>query len=118
MDTLNAYPFYDASRFYHNKGDISLTKNYLAKAITVDKTFELAYIDYGNILIQEDSIDKAARFFQMAIENAPANADAYYGKGITYLKQGNKELAKKLFAQALTFNNKHEKAKQEYQKLK
>ncbi|HTO15113.1 MAG TPA: tetratricopeptide repeat protein [Edaphocola sp.] len=118
LDTLNAYPLYDLSRYYHKQGDLIQTKHYLSKAIAVDKSFANAYNDYGTILMQEDSLEKAARLFQMAIENAPANADAYYGKGMTYLKKGNKELAKKFFIQALTFNGKHENAKKEYEKLK
>lgn len=118
MDSLNAYPFYDIASYYTKTGDNALAKSYFIKAIMVDKDFVNAYLDYGKILLSEDSISKADRQFQLATEVSPANADAYYYKGMIYLKKNNKALAKNFFEQALIFNGKHQEARKEYEKIK
>lgn len=118
LDTLNANPYFDMAKYYQSVGDIKLAKQYFVKAVWVDKDFEKAYLDYGKILLAEDSIDKADRQFQIATEVAPANAEAYYSKGLIYIRKGNKELARNFFEQALIFNSNHEPAKAELAKLK
>lgn len=118
LDTLNANPYFDMGKYYQSAGDVGKAKQYFIKAVMVDKDFVKAYLDYGTILLAEDSIDKADRQFQIATEVAPANAEAYYGKGLIYLKKGNKELAANFFDQALVFNNKHEGAKAAIAQLK
>ncbi len=117
LDTLNANPYFDMAKYYQSVGDIKTAKQYFVKAIWVDKDFEKAYLDYGKILLAEDSIDKADRQFQIATEVAPANAEAYYGKGLIYLRKANKDLARNFFQQALVFNGDHKGAKAELAKL-
>lgn len=118
LDTLNANPYFDMAKYYQSVGDIKMAKQYFVKAIWVDKDFEKAYLDYGKILLAEDSIDKADRQFQIATEVAPANAEAYYGKGMIYVRKGNKDLARNFFEQALIFDSHHEQAKAALAKLK
>lgn len=118
MDTLNAYPFYDIAKYYQGIGNTNGTKQYLVKAVMVDRDFVRAYLDYGNLLLKEDSLDKADRQFQIATEVAPANAEAYFGKGVVNLKKGKNDLAKQFFEQALVFNNKHEAAQKALTQLK
>lgn len=117
LDTLNANPYFDMAKYYQSVGDAKMAKQYFVKAIWVDKDFEKAYLDYGKMLLAEDSVDKADRQFQIATEVAPANAEAYYGKGLVYLRKGNKDLARNFFEQALIFNGHHERAKAELAKL-
>lgn len=117
LDTLNANPYFDMAKYYQSMGDVKMAKQYFVKAIWVDKDFEKAYLDYGKILLAEDSIDKADRQFQIATEVAPANAEAYYGKGLIYMRKGNKDLARNFFEQALIFDGHHEQAKAALAKL-
>jgi len=57
--------------------------------------------------LTQDSVSKAERQFNIAIEVAPNSAEAYYQKGLTMLKQHKKAEAKTLFNQALVFNRNH-----------
>ncbi|MNU30763.1 lipoprotein NlpI [compost metagenome] len=107
LDTLNPNPLYDAALFYQQKGDLAAAKKYFVKTIYVDKDFTDAYIQYGKILLTQDSVSKAERQFNIAIEVAPNSAEAYYQKGLTMLKQHKKAEAKTLFNQALVFNRNH-----------
>lgn len=118
LDTLNANPYFDMAKYYQSVGDVKMAKQYFVKAIWVDKDFEKAYLDYGKLLLAEDSVEKADRQFQIATEVAPANAEAYYSKGLIYIRKGNKDLARNFFEQALVFNGNHEQAKAELAKLK
>jgi tetratricopeptide (TPR) repeat protein len=118
LDTLNAFPFYDLAKFYLKNEDVKTAKMYFKKSILVDRDFVKSYLELGSILMAEDSVDKADRQFQLATEVAPANADAYYGKGLVYERRGNKELAKNFYGQALIFNPDHKDASAALEKLK
>lgn len=107
LDTLNPYPLYDAALFYQHKGDLVAAKKYFVKTIYVDKDFTDAYIQYGKILLAQDSVSKADRQFSIAIEVAPNSAEAYYQKGLVMVKQNKKAEARNMFNQALVFNRNH-----------
>lgn len=118
LDTLNAYPYYDLAKFYQRNGNTNTAKIFFKKSIMIDRDFVKSYLDLGNIFFAEDSIDKADRQFQLATEVAPANAEAYFGKGKVYQKRGNIELAKNFFGQALIFNPEHKESAAALEKLK
>lgn len=117
LDTLNAFPFYDIAKYYRSIGENNKAKQYLVKAVMVDRDFVKAYLDYGDMLMQEDSLDKADRQFQIATQVAPANAEAYYGKALVYIKKGDLALAKKFLEQTIVFNGKHAAARAALQKI-
>lgn len=117
LDTLNANPLYDAAQFYLIRGNKEAAKAYLRQTIKTDKDFALAYLDYGKILLKQDSLAKAERQFDILIDVQPNMADAYYYKGYCAMKNGKKDLAKALFNQTLTFNPKHAEAKKHLQQL-
>lgn len=117
LDTLNPNPLYDAATFYLNKGKLDIAKQYYVKTIRVDKDFTDAYIQYGKILMQQDSLEKADRQFQIAVEVAPNSAEAYYQKGLSALKQNKKAEAVTMFNQVLVFDKTNTQALAELKKL-
>jgi Tfp pilus assembly protein PilF len=56
------------------------------------------------MLLQEDSTDKASRFFSMAIQEKPDYAEAYYNRGLCYEIMGDVKKARDDYNQALVFS--------------
>lgn len=118
LDTLNAFPFYDIAKYYRSLGEDGKAKQYLVKAVMVDRDFVRAYLDYGNMLLLEDSLEKADRQFQIATQVAPANAEAYYGKALVNIRKGETALAKRFLEQTLIFDGGHAAAKTALEKIR
>ncbi|HLU16587.1 MAG TPA: tetratricopeptide repeat protein [Edaphocola sp.] len=112
LDTLNAYPIYDMAAFYLRQADTARAKQLFVKSISVDRDFLKTYIDYGHVLLAQDSVEKADRQFQIATEIAPASAEAYYGKGLVAQRQQKFKLASGFFKQALVFNGDYNEARE------
>ncbi|RQO32354.1 hypothetical protein DBR32_01745 [Taibaiella sp. KBW10] len=117
LDTLNPNPVYDAALFYKSQGKVAMAKQYYIKTIKIDKDFTNAYLEYGKILMQQDSAEKADRQFQIAIEVAPNSAEAYYQKGLAALKLNKKAAAMSMFNQALVFDKNNTAVLAELKKL-
>jgi tetratricopeptide (TPR) repeat protein len=64
-----------------------------------------AYSDRGvaRLMVEEDYAG-AAKDFTAAIDFNPAKADLYVGRGLAYLKMGNKEAAKSDFDKAVALD--------------
>jgi tetratricopeptide (TPR) repeat protein len=74
----------------------------LAKALpfpgVTDATeFPRNYLSCGSIFFQRGYYDEAAAWFQRGLENDPESAEALYGLGSVYLKQGNNAAAQDAF---------------------
>jgi tetratricopeptide (TPR) repeat protein len=68
----------------------------------VSSMFEFGrnYLSLGSIFFQRGYLDSAGDFFQAAIKDDPASAEACYGLGSVYLKQQKNSQAKQCFEQA------------------
>ena len=74
----------------------------LAKALpfpgVTDATeFPRNYLSCGSIFFQRGYYDEAAAWFQRGLESDPESAEALYGLGSVYLKQGNNAAAQEAF---------------------
>ncbi len=77
----------------------------LAKALPfrgVSSSYEFGrnYLSLGSIFFQHGYIETSEGFFQSALNNDPASAEAFYGLGSVYLKQEKNSEAQKCFENA------------------
>jgi tetratricopeptide (TPR) repeat protein len=70
----------------------------------VSDTFEYArnYLSLGSVYFQHGYLDEAEAVFLLARREDGASAEATYGLGSVYLKQGNLERARESFEQTIT----------------
>lgn len=61
----------------------------------------IGYINFGNLLIHMNDLNRALVFFEKAIELDPQSATAYYGLGNLYYEQKNYEQAIENFQEAI-----------------
>jgi tetratricopeptide (TPR) repeat protein len=59
--------------------------------------FSRNYLSLGSIFFQRGYADYAESFFQSALKQSPNSAEAFYGLGSVYLKQGKNNLAQENF---------------------
>jgi len=104
LDTTDATPLYEIGRFYEQQNELVKAKTAFRNCVVNDPDYTYAYIHYGNILIQQDSSDRALRQYELAIKREPANADAWYGKGMAYEKLKERDSAIRYYGQALIFD--------------
>lgn len=103
-DSSDLEPLYGQGMFWQNQEKYSEAKKVFQRIISIDRTFPRSYYNIGWMLLQEDSTDKAARFFSMAIQEKPDYAEAYYNRGLCYEIQGDFKKAAIDYDQALVFN--------------
>lgn len=104
LDTLDVFPLYKLAQFYQSNNLKFQSKEAFKNVILKDPSYADAYFQTGKILIEEDSIDKALRQFNLAILNQPNDAESYYFKGVCFEKLNQKDSAKVAFQQALIYD--------------
>jgi tetratricopeptide (TPR) repeat protein/peroxiredoxin len=63
--------------------------------------FRRNYLSYGSVYFQRDYFDQAEASFQRTLDDDPSSAEALYGLGSVYLKQGKTAEARKSFEGAI-----------------
>ena len=107
IDTSNVFPLFAIANYYQAQGAIPKAKEYYQQCIFKDNQYTKAYFNLGWLLMQEDSLEKASRQFDIITMVEPTNAEGYYNRGLC------KELMKKYaeaqedYQQALVFDAKN-----------
>ncbi len=103
-DTTNIEPLYGQAMFWQNQNNYTEAKKVFRRIILRDRSYPKSYYNTGWMLMQEDSTEKAIRQFDIAIQNKPDYADAYYNRGICKEILGKSAEALEDYDQALSFN--------------
>ncbi len=103
-DTLNMEPLYGQAMFWQNQENYTEAKKVFRRMILRDRSYARSYYNTGWMLMQEDSTEKAIRQFDIAIQNKPDYADAYYNRGICKEILGLNAEALEDYNQALSFD--------------
>lgn len=117
IDTSNVFPLFAIANYYQAQGAIPKAKEYYQQCIYKDNQYTNAYFNLGWLLMQEDSLEKASRQFDIITMVEPTNAEAYYNRGLC------KELMKKYaeaqedYQQALVFDAKNKNTKEAIQRI-
>ena len=108
IDTGDVFPIFAAGVFYQNEKDYDRAKDEYKNCILHDNQYADAYFNTGYILIQQDSLEKAWRQYNLVTQIEPNNAGAYYNRGLcSELMHKNKEAIND-YKQALAFSKNYE----------
>jgi tetratricopeptide (TPR) repeat protein len=97
--------------YWQDQHKFAEAKKVFRRCILINSQYEKAYYNTGWMLLQEDSIDKALRQFDMAIGVKQDYVEAYFNRGLCYEILEKYELAIADYTQALTFNPDYQAAK-------
>lgn len=109
-DTTDVSPIYNAGLFHLNNGDIEAAKKQYTRAIMENKNYANAFFGMGFALMQQDSLEKARRQFDIVVGIDPTNTDAYYNRGLCAEMMGNKTEALADYEQTLQFDPEYKPA--------
>jgi tetratricopeptide (TPR) repeat protein len=96
--------------FYQEQKKFEEAKEEYRNAIVHDRDYADAYFAMGYILLQQDSLDKAWRQFDLVTKLEPTNEKAYYNRGLASEMMGKNKEALQDYQQALTFNPQYQEA--------
>jgi tetratricopeptide (TPR) repeat protein len=117
LDTSDVFPIFAKGVFYQSQNDYAQAREEYKKCILRDNQYVDAYLNTGWILIQQDSVEKAWRQYNLVTQIAPNNAGAYYSRGLCSEMMNKKDEAIKDYQQALVFNGKYKEARDGLKRL-
>jgi tetratricopeptide (TPR) repeat protein len=82
VDTLDVFPIYAKGVYYQDNKDFAKAKEQYRECIIRNRHYADAYFNMGWILMQEDSIQKAWRQYDIVTKIDPTNPTAYYNRGV------------------------------------
>lgn len=117
IDTLDVFPLFAKGVYYQNMGDYNSAKEQYRRCIWYDQQYADAYFNMGWVLLQQDSIDKALRQYDLVTRIEPNNADAYYNRGLCHEMLNKKQEAINDYKLALQFDKDYKDAQNALRKL-
>lgn len=117
LDTTDVMPLYAKGMFFQNQNQFDQAKAEYKDCILHNTQYANAYFSIGWILLQQDSVDKAWRQFDLVTKIDPNNADAYYNRGLCSEMMNKKGEAIADYKQALVFNKNYTDAKNALKRL-
>ena len=130
LDSSKSEAWYAKAKYYQDLGDDTKNKNSAdvksnyneakktyRQLIIKNPQYQYAYFNLGFIYMQQDSIDKALRQFDIATKVSPQYAEAYYYRGLCEVMLGKKEEAESDFQQALNLKPEYSAAQKELDAL-
>jgi tetratricopeptide (TPR) repeat protein len=117
MDTTDIFPLFAQGTYYQNQNEYEQAKNEYKNAIVHDNQYINAYFNIAYILMQQDSFEKAHRQYDLITKIDPANAEAYYNRGLSSEMMGKKDDAIADYRQSLTFNEHYSQPKEALKRL-
>lgn len=112
LDTNDVLPLYMMGQYYQQMEQYEKAKEQYTRAINYDTQYADAYFATGFILLQQDSLEKARRQFDLVTKMDPGNPGAYYNRGLCSELMNDKLTAAADYRQALTFDKDYEAAKE------
>ena len=90
--------------FSKTKTVFELAKEEYRNAILRDRYFLNSYYNLGYMYMQQDSLEKAFRQYDILTKLDPSDPEAYFNRGLCYELMGKKDEAKIDYKQALLFD--------------
>ncbi len=117
LDTTDVFPLYALGMFYQEKGQLEQAKAQYTRCLMHDPQYADALFANGFILMQQDSLEKSRRQFDLVTKVKPTDPAAYYNRGLCSEMMGRKDEAVSDYQQALTFDKDYDKAKEALRRL-
>lgn len=110
LDSNDVFPLYAKGMYYQERAQYEPAKEEYHRCILRNREYTDAYFNTGWILLQQDSLEKARRQFDLVTKIDPANASAYYNRGLCSELMNDKTEAANDYRQALTFDKDYKEA--------
>ncbi|WP_344825944.1 tetratricopeptide repeat protein [Rurimicrobium arvi] len=117
IDSSQMIGRYSQAMFYQDAGAYEKAKAVYRKIILKDPQYADAFFNMGWILMRQDSFEKAARQFDLVTRIEPANAGAYYNRGVCYELMHRTREALSDYRQAVELDDTYTEAKSGVQRL-
>lgn len=111
LDTTDVFPLFAKGVYYQNTNDWAKAKEEYKNCILHDQQYVNAFFNTGWILIQQDSLEKAKRQYDIVTQIDPTNAGGYYNRGLCSELMNDKKDAINDYKQALVFDNSYTDAR-------
>jgi len=118
LDTMDVFPLYARGVYYQDREDFELAKNEYINAILKDRYYANSYYNLGYIYMQQDSLEKAFRQYDILTKLYPRDPEAYFNRGLCYELLGKKEEAEIDYKQSLVFDETYPDPKEGLERLK
>ena len=82
IDSSDVFPIFAKGVYYQDNKDYAAAKEEYKKCILRDRHYIDAYFNMAYILMQEDSVQKAWRQYNIVTQIDPSNPTAYYNRGL------------------------------------
>lgn len=113
----DVFPLYAKGMYYQEQEEYEKAKQAYREAINQDREYSKAIFGMGFILMQQDSLEKAKRQFDLVSQLEPTNDKAYYNRGLCSELLGNTNEALEDYRQALNFNPDYKEASEGIKRL-
>lgn len=117
MDSLDVFPLYARGVYYQDKGDFESAKEEYIKTVLADRDYTATYYNLGYIYMQQDSLEKAFRQYDILTKIDPQDPEAYFNRGLCYELMGKKSEAVTDYKQALVFDETYAEPKEALKRI-
>ncbi|MFI5196332.1 MAG: tetratricopeptide repeat protein [Chitinophagales bacterium] len=118
MDTTDVFPMFAIGVYYQDNKDYVKAKELYKKCILRDRHFADAYFNMGYILMQEDSVEKAFRQYDIVTKIDPRNPTAYFNRGLCSEIMDSMKKAVEDYKMALSLDPAYNSPKEALKRLK
>jgi len=109
-DTTDVFPLYAKGMYYQEQELYEKAKDEYARCVSYNPGYTKAIFSTGWILMQQDSLEKAWRQFDLVTRLEPTDPEAYYNRGLCSELMNKNTEALQDYKQALTFNISYKEA--------
>jgi len=117
-DTSDVFPIFAKGVYYQTNKNYVAAKEAYTECIVRDNQYTDAYFNMGFIYMQQDSVKKAWRQFDMAAKIDPTNPAAYYNRGVCSEAMDSLKNAVEDYKMALDLDPDYNSPKEALKKLK
>lgn len=118
LDSIDVFPLYARGVYFQDRGDYEMAKNEYINAILKDRNYTSTYYNLGYIYMQQDSLDKAFRQYDILTKLNPTDPEAYFNRGLCYELMKKEAEAIIDYKQALIFDENYKDPQEGLKRLK
>jgi len=111
MDTTDVFPLFAKGVFFQQQDRLEQAKEQYRSCVLRDNQYADAIYNLAFIYMDQDSVEKAFRHFDLLTKITPNDAEAYYNRGVCHEMMGRKEDAILDYKQALNFDKDYAEAR-------
>jgi len=118
LDSTDVFPLFAKGVYYQDIKDYEPAKQEFRDCIIRDRHYVDAYFNMGYILMQQDSVDKAYRQYNIVTQIDPTNPAAYFNRGLCSEMMDSLKKAVADYRQALAIDSSYTSPKEALKRLK